>query len=409
MRQKKLFQRAKKYIPSGVHSPVRAFRSVKGDPIFINKAKGAYIYDENNKKYLDFCMGWGSLALGHSNQKIINTIKKQSNLGTYFGTVTKLDVEFSKKILDRTGFNKIRFVNSGTEAVMTAIRLARGASNKNIIIKIEGSYHGHVDSMLVSSGSGLVTQGIGSSKGVPKSILKNTIVIKYNSIDALKKVFKKFPNKIAGIIIEPVMANSGLFEFDLDYLKFLRKITTKHKSLLIFDEVITGFRLSPGGAKDFYKIKPDIATYGKIIGGGLPIGAVTATDKIMKHLAPEGGVYQAGTLSANPLTMAVGLSTLKILNKSYYTKMKKLGLYMDKVFSKIENVHYKRVASIFWLYFGKNKPNSPAEISPKEFFNIHSKLIENNIYLPPSAYEVCFLSSAHTKKDIDKLANVIKK
>ncbi len=408
MRQKTLFNKAKKYIPSGVHSPVRAFISVNGDPIFVKSAKGVYLSDENNKKMLDFCMGWGSLALGHAQKNVIASIKNQASLGTYYGTVTKADVELSKKILERIKpFDKIRFVNSGTEAVMTAIRLARGVTKRNMIIKVDGAYHGHVDSMLVSGGSGLITQGKSNSIGVPASVLKDTIVVRYNSKNALKKVFNKYSNRIAALIIEPILANCGLFEFDTDYHKLCRTLTKKSKSLLIYDEVITGFRLSYGGAKKVLDINPDIATYGKVIGGGLAIGAVAGFDKFMKQLAPGGDVYQAGTMSANPITMQAGLATLKIMNKNFYSKMEKLGLYMDSVFKKIKHVHYKRVSSIFWLYFGKQKPSDPKEIKPSKYAWYHSKLIEKNIYLPPSAFEVCFLSSAHTKRDIDKLAKAI--
>ncbi len=408
MNQKSLFGKARKYIPAGVHSPVRAFLSVKGSPIFINRAKGAYLYDENNRKFLDFCMGWGSLALGHAQNKVISSIKKQASLGTYYGTVTKLDIELSKGILSRIQpFEKIRFVNSGTEAVMTAIRLARGVTNKNMIVKIDGSYHGHTDSMLVSSGSGLITKGTGSSDGVPQSVLKDTLVVKYNSREALKKVFSKYGDKIAALIIEPVLANCGLFEHDLDYHKLCRALTTKHKSLLIYDEVITGFRLSYGGAKEVLNITPDIATYGKVIGGGLPVGAVAGFNKFMKHLAPEGNVYQAGTLSANPLTMSAGLATLNVMNKTFYSQMEKLGLYMDSVFKKIKNIHYKRVASIFWLYFEQQKASKAKEILSSRYKLYHKEFVDRGIYLPPSAFEVCFLSSAHKKKDIDKLAQAV--
>ena len=408
MNQKSLFDKARKYIPAGVHSPVRAFLSVKGSPIFINRAKGAYLYDENNRKFLDFCMGWGSLALGHAQNKVISSIKQQASLGTYYGTVTKLDIELSKGILSRIQpFEKIRFVNSGTEAVMTAIRLARGVTNKNMIVKIDGSYHGHTDSMLVSSGSGLITKGTGSSDGVPQSVLKDTLVVKYNSREALKKVFSKYGDKIAALIIEPVLANCGLFEHDLDYHKLCRALTTKHKSLLIYDEVITGFRLSYGGAKEVLNITPDIATYGKVIGGGLPVGAVAGFNEFMKHLAPEGNVYQAGTLSANPLTMSAGLATLNVMNKTFYSQMEKLGLYMDSVFKKIKNIHYKRVASIFWLYFEQQKASNAKEILSSRYKLYHKEFIDRGIYLPPSAFEVCFLSSAHKKKDIDKLAQAV--
>ena len=408
MSQKSLFARAKKYIPSGVHSPVRAFLSVEGTPIFMKRAKDAYLYDENDKKYLDFCMGWGSLALGHARSEVISSIKKQASLGTYYGTVTRLDTELSKRILDRVKpFEKIRFVNSGTEAVMTAIRLARGVTNKDIIVKIDGSYHGHTDSLLVSSGSGLITKGNGSSSGVPQAVLKDTLVVKYNSKDALEKAFSKFGDKIAALIIEPVMGNCGLFEHDLAYHKLCRELTSRYNSMLIYDEVITGFRLSYGGAKDVFNITPDIATYGKVIGGGLPVGAVCGPNKFMKYLSPEGNVYQAGTLSANPLTMSAGLATLSVMNKTFYSKLEKLGLYMDSVFQKIKNVHYKRVATIFWLYFESKKASSPKKILSSRYRSYHKKLVDRGIYLPPSAFEVCFLSSAHTKRDIDKLAQVV--
>ncbi len=415
----KLYETAVQLAPAGVHSPVRAFKAVGGSPLFFKKGVGAQLTDVDGNIYVDFCMCWGALALGHASPDVIGPMERQLQNGTHFGTPTEKDVELAQLILSAlTPFDQIRFVNSGTEAVMTAIRLARGYTGRNKIVKIDGCYHGHMDPLLVSAGSGLMTQGISSSKGVTAGAIQDTLVVKYDSKESMLEAFNKHGNDIAAVIIEPILANSGLFEPSNDYMQFLRKITEDHGTLLIYDEVITGFRIGWGGAKAKFNIVPDIGTYGKIIGGGLPVGAVCAMKKIMDALAPVGGVYQAGTLSGNPLCMTAGAATLTALQKSkFYEKIENdLGPYLDK---KIQNIktnaplYYKRVGSIFWLCPGqKGAPKDPDSISKEAseiFKSIYRKILAAGIYLSPSVYEVSFLSAAHNRKDIDKLAEALAK
>ncbi|MGB1217928.1 MAG: glutamate-1-semialdehyde 2,1-aminomutase, partial [Saprospiraceae bacterium] len=312
----KLYQEAKNYFPGGVNSPVRAFKSVYGPPLFIKKGQGAIITDEDDNEYIDFCCSWGPLILGHNNDEIRNFVVETVASGTSFGTPTRLGNQLGKLILDNNRFiEKMRFVSSGTEAVMSAIRLARGVTNKTKVIKFEGCYHGHVDSLLVKAGSGLVTFGVSTSAGIPESFAKETIVIPLDDKEALQKALEEHADETACIIIEPVPANNGLLLQEKAFLELLRKECTKHNVLLIFDEVISGFRIGFEGAAGYYSIQPDIITYGKIIGGGMPVGAYGANKEIMAHIAPEGAVYQAGTLSANPVAMAAGYAALKQLNE----------------------------------------------------------------------------------------------
>src|SRR4051812_35984052 len=306
-----LFEKAKSYFPGGVNSPVRAFRSVGGTPLFIAKGKGAHIWDADGNEFIDYCCSWGPLILGHADERVVEAVKSSVENGSSFGAPTALENQLAELILSNNSFlEKIRFVSSGTEAVMSAIRLARGFTGRNKILKFEGCYHGHSDSLLVKAGSGLVTFGNTSSAGVPESFVNETIVVSLNNEDAVKQVFNQFKDQIACVIIEPIPANNGLLLQRKEYLKFLREICTENKSLLIFDEVISGFRIGFEGAAGYYDIHPDIITYGKIIGGGLPVGAYGASREIMAKISPDGDVYQAGTLSGNPVAMSAGIAQL---------------------------------------------------------------------------------------------------
>lgn len=417
-KSKAFYNEAKKLAPAGVHSPVRAFGSVGGQPIFFKEGKGATIKDVDGNEYTDFCMSWGALSLGHAHPNVVSEITTQVQRGTHFGTPTELDVILAKIVTDLIKpMDHIRFVNSGTEAVMTAVRLARGITKKDKIVKIEGAYHGHLDSLLVSAGSGLVTQGQSSSEGVTQGTVQDTLSIPYDNQEALEKVFADFGDQIAGVIVEPVLANNGLFEHKKEYLQKLRSLCDSHNAKLIFDEVITGFRISKGGAQELYGITADIATYGKVIGGGMPIGAVAGRKEVMEHLAPTGKVYQAGTLSGNPVAMAAGIASMKVmLDDDFFTHTEEIGQYLDKRLTeacekaKID-ISFRRVKALFWLTPGsKTPPNASHEITSenaKVYAGLFHHFLNSGIYMAPSAYEVAFLSLCHQKEHIDKLAEAI--
>ncbi len=406
----KLFEKAKAFFPGGVNSPVRAFRSVGGTPIFIDKGKGSHVWDADGNEYIDYCASWGPLILGHANENVLNAVEKTMRNGTSFGAPTRLENQLAELILTNNHYiEKIRFVSSGTEAVMSAIRLARGFTGRNKILKFEGCYHGHSDSLLVKAGSGLVTFGETSSAGVPESFVKETIVVPLNNKEAVTQAFAQFRDEIACVIIEPIPANNGLLLQEKEYLQFLRDICTTNKTLLLFDEVISGFRVGFCGAAGYYDIKPDIITYGKIIGGGFPVGAYGASKEIMASISPEGNVYQAGTLSGNPVAMTAGFAQLtQCLKPNFYkdletktqiliTGLKKNTKHDFTIFS---------IGSIFWLAFTNKKAIRSAEDidvdSMKHFKVLYHSLLENNIYSGPSGYEVGFMSEAHTQEDIDK-------
>ena len=410
-----LFEKAKKYFPGGVNSPVRAFRSVGGTPLFIQKGKGSHIWDADGNEFIDYCGSWGPLILGHANAKVVNAIKTTVENGSSFGAPTALENELAELILNNNKYiQKIRFVSSGTEAVMSAIRLARGYTKRNKILKFEGCYHGHSDSLLVKAGSGLVTFGNTSSAGVPESFVNETIVVSLNNEAAVKQAFAEFKDQIACVIIEPIPANNGLLLQRKEYLQFLRTICTENKTLLIFDEVINGFRIGFEGAAGYYKIQPDIITYGKIIGGGLPVGMYGASAEIMSNISPEGDVYQAGTLSGNPVAMAAGIAQLtECLKPNFYEELeKKTKFLIDSILkeSKVQSSKFKiySVGSIFWIAFtDKEVIRSAEEIdgdSMKYFRILHKELLERGIYLGPSGYEVGFVCEAHTEEDLMKTA-----
>jgi glutamate-1-semialdehyde 2,1-aminomutase len=410
-----LFEKSKNYFPGGVNSPVRAFKSVEGAPLFIKKGDGCHIWDEDDNKFIDFCGSWGPLILGHNHPKVFEGVVETMKNGSSFGAPTRKENELAELILDKNPFiDKIRFVSSGTEAVMSAIRLARGYTKKNKVLKFEGCYHGHVDSMLVKAGSGMITFGTSStSEGIPESYINETLVVELNDIDALRKCFAEYKDELACAIIEPIPANNGLLLQELTFLKELRKLCTENGVLLFFDEVISGFRVAFSGAAELYDITPDIVTYGKIIGGGLPVGAYGAKKEIMASISPDGPVYQAGTLSGNPVAMAAGIAQL--------TELAKPGFYEDQqerteFFVDIINKHAKTkgynfelitLASIFWLSFdGTKHIRRAGEINPDMtgFRKLHSVLLDKGIYLGPSGYEVGFISQAHTKSILEEAA-----
>lgn len=410
-----LFEKAKTYFPGGVNSPVRAFRSVGGTPLFIQKGKGAHIWDADGNEFIDYCGSWGPLILGHANPKVVDAIKKTVENGSSFGAPTALENELAELILSNNKYiQKLRFVSSGTEAVMSAIRLARGYTKRNKILKFEGCYHGHSDSLLVKAGSGLVTFGNTSSAGVPEGVVNDTIVVSLNNEQAVKQAFAEFKDQIACVIIEPVPANNGLLLQRKEYLQFLRDICTENKTLLIFDEVINGFRIGFDGAAGYYKIQPDIITYGKIIGGGLPVGMYGASAEIMGHISPEGGVYQAGTLSGNPVAMAAGIAQLtECLKPNFYQDLeKKTSFLIDSIFknlsTSIANFKIFQIGSIFWIAFtDKEFVRSAEEIdgdSMKYFRILHKELLERGVYLGPSGYEVGFVCEAHRMEDLERTA-----
>ncbi len=409
-----LFEEAKKYFPGGVNSPVRAFKSVSGPPLFVKRGYGCRFTDEDDNQYLDFCCSWGPLILGHNNVAIREAVLKTVTYGTSFGTPTRLGNEIGQLILDNNQYiEKMRFVSSGTEAVMSAIRLARGVTGKSKVVKFDGCYHGHVDSLLVKAGSGLATFGVSTSAGIPESFAKETLVIPLNDEAILEETLQQHGDDIACVIIEPVPANNGLLLQNKAYLEFLRKVCTKYGVLLIFDEVISGFRVGFEGAAGYYGIQPDIITYGKIIGGGMPVGAYAASSEIMSHIAPEGNVYQAGTLSANPVAMAAGLAAVKeLLQPEFYSHLHyKTRVFVKNIQDHCDQKGYEvsivQMGSIFWVAFTKDKISRADQIDPAsmdKFKILHHELLQRGVYLGPSGYEVGFVSAAHQPADLEEAA-----
>lgn len=412
-----LFEKAKTYFPGGVNSPVRAFKAVDGVPLFIKKGDGAMIWDEDNNKFIDFCCSWGPLILGHNHPEVYEKIVATLQNGASFGAPTRLENELAELILSRTPhIEKLRFVSSGTEAVMSALRLARGFTGRNKIIKFEGCYHGHSDSLLVKAGSGLVTLGSSSSAGVTENVAQDTLVLPLNDLDALKKCVAEYKDQIACAIIEPIPANNGLLLQELDFLKALREVCTEEGILLFFDEVISGFRVAFGGAAEHYGIKPDIVTYGKIIGGGLPVGAYGASKEIMSCVSPDGPVYQAGTLSGNPVAMAAGIAQLTVCARpDFYKNLEeKTSKFLAPINAHAKEKGYNfeivQIGSIFWLNFdGKKTIRKSDEINPdmSGFKKLHAALLNRGVYLGPSGYEVGFVSLAHTPEILARAAEVM--
>lgn len=408
-----LFEKSKSFVPGGVHSPVRSFKGMSVTPRFFKSAKGAYITEVNGKEYIDFCMSFGPLILGHQDEDVKKELIKQLDSGWSYGACEPYSLKLLDLILSKNKFiEQMRFMSSGTEAVMTAIRLARGATGKDKIIKFDGCYHGHTDSLLIKAGSGLAGTADASSKGVPHSIAKDTLICPLNDLKFLKEVFENNKDQIAAVIIEPLPANNGLLIQDQTYLEGVRSLCDQYQALLIFDEVISGFRVGFGGMIEETKIKADIVTYGKIIGGGLPVGAVGASKKIMENLSPVGGVYQAGTLSANPLAMIGGFATLSKMTPKAYQEITSSTEEIVSVFkhwlvkegyNDVEIIHK---SSLFWMIPSQAKIKSINEIPSNlvEKFNpIFYKLLEKGIYLAPNAYEVGFVSYAHNNLVINDL------
>ena len=418
-KSKELFKKAKQIIPGGVNSPVRAFKSVGGKPLFIKKASGSKIYDTDGNEYIDYVGSWGPMIVGHSNPKVVSALKKAIVNGTSYGAPTELEVQLAEMVIKAfPSIEMVRMVNSGTEATMSAIRLARAYTKRNKVIKFEGCYHGHVDSLLVKAGSGAATLGLPDSPGVPPDFAKNTITIPFNDIERVKDVLEKEGEKIACIILEPVIGNIGVVPPKNGFLQELREVTKKYGIVLIFDEVMTGFRVAYGGTQELYNIKADLTCLGKIIGGGLPVGAYGGKREIMEMVAPAGPVYQAGTLSGNPLAMTAGIETLKILSKSgIYKKLDKIS---EKLCKGMEDgaresgipVYSTRVGSMFSMFFTDKEviDYTTAKTSDiNRFSKYFSLMLKGGIYLAPSQFEAGFVSLAHSDSDIDRTIEVSRK
>jgi glutamate-1-semialdehyde 2,1-aminomutase len=408
-----LFAEAKKYFPGGVNSPVRAFKSVGGNPLFFERGKGSHVWDADGNEFIDFCCSWGPLILGHANDSVTEAICTTAAKGASFGAPTREENELAAFILQHHKYlEKIRFVSSGTEAAMSAIRLARGYTGRDKVLKFEGCYHGHVDALLVKAGSGLATLGTSSSAGIPQAYVNETIVVPLNDIEAFDAAVEMYRGQIAVVAIEPVPANNGLLIQDGVFLKHLREVCTREGIVLLFDEVISGFRLGFEGASGYYGIQPDVLAFGKIIGGGMPVGAYGASAEIMSQIAPDGPVYQAGTLSGNPVAMAAGLAQLKELVKpGFYEELeRKTNKMVSAIQAHADQKNYVfrifHMGSIFWVSFSKEKAirrmDEIPENSGQLFAPFHRFLLERGIYLGPSGYEVGFVSAAHTDADIDK-------
>lgn len=409
---KNLFKRAQKVIPGGVNSPVRAFKAVGGSPIFVKSAKGAYLYDENDNRYIDYISSWGPMILGHAHPEVIDAIRAISLKGTSYGIPTRLEIKIAELATTMVpNIDMIRFVNSGTEACMSAVRLARGFTGKSKIIKFVGCYHGHSDCFLIQAGSGALTFGVPNSPGVTKGTAQDTLTAPFNNIEAVKQLFQENKDEIAALIIEPVAGNMGcILPYD-GFLDELKQLCVANDSLLIFDEVMTGFRLAKGGAQELLKVEADIMTFGKVIGGGLPVGAFAARKEIMDYLSPNGPVYQAGTLSGNPLAMAAGYSTLSILNNQpeIYQSLEKKTAYLHEglegVLSKTEiPFTINRLGSMISLHFTDSKVvdfKTSSEGDNELFKKYFHGMLKRGVYLPPSAFESYFLNDALSYQDID--------
>jgi glutamate-1-semialdehyde 2,1-aminomutase len=411
------FKRAQKCIPGGVNSPVRAFKSVQGDPVFIKSANGARVTDIDGNEYIDYVCSWGPMILGHADKRVINAIQATALNGTSFGAPTIAETELAELIIKMVpSIEQVRMVNSGTEATMSALRLARGFTGRELVIKFQGCYHGHADSFLIKAGSGALTYGYPDSPGVTQGTAKDTLIAQYNDLSSVEDIFRQKGSQVAAVIVEPVPANMGVFLPEPGFLEGLRELTNRYGALLIFDEVITGFRLAKGGAQEYYGVKPDITTLGKIIGGGLPVGAYGGRRDIMGKLAPSGPVYQAGTLAGNPLAMCAGLTTLKIIDESpgFYGELDRKGALLEKgLLANLKKTGIKgivnRIGSIMTLFFtderNVNSYITAVKSDTVRFAKYFKLSLENGIYLAPSQYEAAFVSAAHSKDDIEQTIN----
>ena len=419
-RSSQLFAEAEKVIPGGVNSPVRAFKGVGGTPIFVKSAKGAYLYDEDGNQLIDYINSWGPMILGHAHQPVIDAITERAKLGTSFGMPTELETQIAQLAVSMVpNIDKIRFVNSGTEACMSAIRLARGFTKRDKIIKFAGCYHGHSDSFLIQAGSGASTFGTPNSPGVTQGTAKDTLLANYNDLESVRVLFEANKNEIAALIVEPVAGNMGCIPPQPGFLEGLRQICTDNQALLIFDEVMTGFRLAKGGVQELYNIKADIVCFGKVIGGGLPVGAFAAREEIMNHLAPLGPVYQAGTLSGNPLAMAAGLSMLQSINNDaeLFQRLADKTAYLETGIAKVlkqNGIEFtiNRVGSMISVHFDINPVTDflTAKNGDNETFKkFFHGLLNEGVYIAPSAYETWFITDALTYEDLDFTINAIDK
>jgi len=404
-------------MPGGVNSPVRAFKNINGNPIFFEKAKGAYLFDADGNEYIDYIGSWGPMIMGHSHPEVVNAIKNQADLGTSYGAPTGLESDVASLIIQCIpSIEKIRMVNSGTEATMSTIRLARGYTNKNKIIKFDGCYHGHVDSLLIKAGSGVSTFGLPDSPGIPKDLAKHTITCPYNDVEAFEKIFHEIKDDLAAVIVEPVAGNMGFVPGTKKFLETLREKTSSSNSLLIFDEVMSGFRVSLGGAQEIYNIKPDLTALGKVIGGGLPVGAFGGKKDIMDYLAPIGPVYQAGTLSGNPLAMAAGSTLLNLIIKENPFEL--LETNAKELLGGMKNImdtagipfSTNQIGGMFGFFFSEKLPNNITDVSASDdniFALFLNACIRNGIYFAPSKFEAGFISTKHSNNEIHKTLEII--
>jgi glutamate-1-semialdehyde 2,1-aminomutase len=415
-----MFKQAEKSIPGGVNSPVRAFKSVGGNPVFMKRANGAFLYDVDGNEYVDYINSWGPMILGYNHKDVVSAIQEQLRLATTFGAPTEVETQLAELIKTMVpSLDLIRFVSSGTEACMSALRLARGYTKRNKFIKFSGCYHGHADPFLVQAGSGLATLNIQNTPGVPSAVTDDTLVAPYNDVAAVEQLFEDYPNEIAALIIEPIAGNMGCIRPADGFLEKLRELCNTNGTVLIFDEVMTGFRITPGGVQGFMGVEADLVTYGKVIGGGLPVGAFGGKKEIMNHIAPLGQVYQAGTLSGNPLAVSAGYATLKVLNENQeiYTNIQNTGALLKKEIHQILSQNgiansINQVGSMISISFGEKEITNFEDITPSsiekfnEFFHF---MLSHGIYLPPSGYETWFISDAISSSHIDKTLTAIRK
>lgn len=411
-KSEELFYLSERYMPGGVNSPVRAFRAVKRTPVFMQRGKGDKIYDVDGKEYIDYVCSWGPLILGHAREEVIDAVKRAAENGLSFGAPTEREYELASLIAEAVpSVEMLRLVSSGTEAVMSAVRVARGFTGRDKIVKFVGCYHGHSDGLLCRAGSGVLTDSLPDSAGVPKGYVENTLLAEYNDEQSVEELFLSQGERIACVVVEPVAANMGVVPPKEGFLAFLRKITEKYGALLLFDEVITGFRLSYGGAQERYGVTPDLTTFGKIVGGGMPLAAYGGRREIMNCVAPVGGVYQAGTLSGNPVSVAAGVATLKILrdNPSVYTEIEDKAKKLEASYKKA-GISVNRAGSLLSPFMTEEKVERFADVQksdPERFCRYFSQMLENKIYVAPSQFEAMFVSSAHSDEDIERTCRVI--
>lgn len=421
MRNAEIFEESKKYMPGGVNSPVRAFKDMEMNPPIIKRGEGPYVYDEEGKEYIDFVGAWGPMILGHCDDDVVKAIKETSESAIAFGAPTELELKLSKHMCETLdNVEMIRMVNSGTEATMSAIKLARGYTGRDKILKFAGCYHGHFDGFLVSAGSGVLTEGIPGSKGVPQESIKNTLVAKFNDINSIREVFEAEGSQIAGVIIEPVAGNMGVIPAEKEFLEELRSLCDKYGTLLIFDEVMTGFRVAYKGAQSLYNIKPDLVTYAKIMGGGLPCGAYGGRREIMENLSPLGGVYQAGTMSGNPIVMAAGYATIRKLyyNPSYYEHLERIGHTLQSLLENVAEekgikIKINRCGAMMTIFFTESpqvKTYEDVMTCNTEIYKAFFKhMLSEGIYLPPSQFEALFLCVKHDEEHVGRFIKAFSK